>query len=95
MRNNTQKAKSLQVNDSATLSHETAQISTSLATPLKGTKNEILKELSSLMHVQASYIISQIEMLGIAEQNSNLQSAINLYLEAQCKHHYVSNDIGN
>ena len=77
-----------------TLSHETAKILTSLSMPLKGTKNEILKELNAVMHVQVSYIINAIEDI-VSNPSIELQSAITLYLEAQCKHHYVSNDIDN
>jgi hypothetical protein len=95
MQTKSNNAKSAQRAANGTLSHETAKILTSLSIPLKGSKNEVLKELNAVMHVQVSYIIKAIET-GIRDNpGANLEAAINLYLEAQCKHHYISNDIGN
>lgn len=91
MPNKTQNATSLQGNGEATLSHATAKISTSLQIELKGTKENALNKLQSIMHVQVSYLIKCIE-LGTASEDEYINSAISTYLEAQCKYHYLKNN---
>ncbi len=92
MPNKTQNATSLQGNGEATLSHATAAISTCLIIELKGTKEETLDKLQSIMHVQVSYLIKCIE-LGTASEDEFIDAAISTYLEAQCKYHYLSNNL--
>lgn len=93
MRNSNNKASQVHVPGKATLSHETATNPSTLTISLKGTKDEILNELNTIMHVQVSYILNAIETGTASLPDPYLSQAMNLYWEAHTKLHYFSNGI--
>lgn len=93
MRNRTNPAVSTLSNDAATLSHETATTHSYLTLVLKGSQLEKIEELSLIMATQVDYILRRIEE-GTADPDcAKLNSAIEIYHEAELKATYIRNGV--